>query len=67
MPEKTVCSPVSIKGSKVGSNPPIGLGARSNPSRSSADSVPPQPGHDDARRGSKKPVAGLAKIVGPEE
>jgi hypothetical protein len=50
MPIKEVCSPISshstLRGHTPGSNPPIGPGARSNPSRDrSNDSVPPQPSH----------------------
>jgi hypothetical protein len=59
-----VCSPINRKSNAV----PM-PGAKSNPSRANSDSVPKQPTHDndDARRGSKKPAAGLAKITGPEE
>jgi hypothetical protein len=65
---KDVCSPVSMRGSKVGSGPPMSPGARTNPSRASADSVPKQeaPVEQDARR-SKKPAPASAKIFGPEE
>jgi hypothetical protein len=67
MGEKEVRSSVSVKGSRVGSGPPMSPGSRSNPSRASADSVPKQeaPVEQDARR-SRKPAAGLAKIIGPE-
>jgi hypothetical protein len=40
-----VCSQITRKGSKVGSNQPISPGARSNPSR--GDSVPAQPKHSE--------------------
>ena len=65
---KDVCSPVSMKGSKVGSSPPMSPRSRSNPSRASADSVPKweAPVEQDARR-SKKPAPASAKIFGPEE
>ena len=62
MSEKEVCSPGSIKGTCVGSGPPMSPGATTSPSRSSADSVPKQPAHDDARP-SKQP----APSFGPEE
>jgi hypothetical protein len=64
---KDVCSPVSIKGSRVGSGAPMSPGARTNPSRASADSVPDQPRNEpepkqqtqeDARR-SKRPAPSL--------
>jgi hypothetical protein len=50
MPEKEICSPVTRKGSNVGSGQPLSPGARSNSSRGRADSVPLQPGHSDAKR-----------------
>ena len=63
---KDVCSPVSIKGSRVGSGPPMSPGARTNPRRASADSVTdqqrnaPEPKQQaaDARR-SRKPAPTL--------
>jgi hypothetical protein len=65
---KDVCSPVSIKGSRVGSGAPTSPGARTNPSRASTDSVPgpKQQLEADARR-SKKPAPASAKLFGPEE
>jgi hypothetical protein len=50
MPEREVCSPVTRKGSKVGSvsGTPLSPGARSNPDRQGGpkfDSVPDQPKH----------------------
>jgi len=42
-----VCSPVTRKGSKVGSGQPLSPGARSDPGRGTADSVPPQPAHQE--------------------
>ena len=67
---KDVCSPVSIKGSRVGSGAPMSPGARTNPSRASGDSAPTsepkQQLEADARR-SKKPAPASAKLSGPEE
>lgn len=53
MAEQEVTSPVSRKGSKVGSNQPLSPGAKSNPSRGpvSEDSVPSQPSHGDGEGG----------------
>jgi hypothetical protein len=69
MPEREVCSPVSRKGSKVGSGP-LGLspGARSNPSRASErlDSVPAQPTHARTSLGAEPP-GGTLEVVGPKE
>jgi hypothetical protein len=48
-----VRSPVSIKGSKVGSGQPMGLGARSNPSR--RDSVPEQERHTSTHNEAPEP------------
>jgi hypothetical protein len=48
-------SPVTRKGSKVGSGQPLGPGSRSGPSRGSdpqADSVPPQASHTTSRHSS---------------
>ena len=61
---KDVCSPVSIKGSRVGSGAPMSPGAHTNPSSRRGDSEE-APLEQDARR-SKKPAAGLTKIIGPE-
>ena len=65
---KDVCSPVSIKGNRVGSGASMSPGSRSNPSRASADSVPKQeaPVEQDARC-NKKPAPATAKLFGPEE
>ena len=51
MAECEVQSPVTRKGSKVGSGQPLSPGARSNPSRGpvSQDSVPPQPSSSTSR------------------
>lgn len=57
-------SPISRKGSKPGSNPPLGPGTNTNPSgpgphqptpaRRSSDSVPPQPPHGASRHSETK-------------
>ena len=64
-----VQSPVSRKGSKVGSNPPLGPGSRSNPSRGErpqVDSVPAQSPH--TSRHAEPPLPGAATtVVGPED
>ena len=69
MPEQEVCSPITRKGSKAGSNRPMSPGARSNPSRAEGprfDSVPAQPPH--ASRHSEPPIPSSATtVVGPEE
>ena len=62
--EREVQSPVTRKGSKVGSNQPMSPGARSNPSRGRTNSIPQQPSHG-ASRHSADP--GELKITGPEE
>ena len=66
MAEREICSPVSIKGSKVGSGQPMSPGARSSPSRGpvSQDSVPPQPSSSTSRH-FEEPATTV--IVGPEE
>jgi hypothetical protein len=60
-----VCSPISRRGSAVGSGQPMSPGARSDPgrgdARTAAASELPRP---DARR--KSPAAS-AKVVGPED
>jgi hypothetical protein len=67
MPERDVCSPVSKKGSKVGSGQPKSPGAFSSPSRAGGarfDSVPAQPSH--ARVGlSEEGQPAEVTIVGP--
>jgi hypothetical protein len=64
-------SPVTRKGSKVGSNQPMSPGARSNPSRGSgpqADSVPPQSSHVGTSRHSEPPLpSSTTTVVGPED
>jgi hypothetical protein len=66
MAECEVVSPVTRKGSKVGSGQPLSPGARTNPSRGpvSQDSVPPQPSR--TSRHSEEPSASMT-VVGPEE
>jgi hypothetical protein len=64
-------SPVSRKGSKVGSGQPMSPGARSSPSRGGGpqtDSIPPQPSHGGASRHSEDPLpSATTTVVGPEE
>ena len=71
MPEQEVCSPVSRKGSKVGSGQPLSPGARSNPSRSEGpkfDSIPPQPTHGGTSRHSEPPIpSSTTTVIGPED
>ena len=65
-----VCSPVTRKGSKVGSNQPLGPGARSNPSRGDSqkfDSVPPQPSHVRVSLSSDPEEGAQVTVVGPED
>jgi hypothetical protein len=61
-------SPVTRKGSKVGSNQPLSPGARSNPSRGSGpqtDSVPPQQSH--VSRHAEPPLPSSSPtVIGPE-
>jgi hypothetical protein len=68
MAECEVQSPVTRKGSKVGSGQPLSPGARSNPSRGpvSQDSVPPQSSHGGTPRHSEEPSASMT-VVGPED
>jgi hypothetical protein len=58
-----VCSQISRKGSKAGSNPPKNMNTQTNPSgpgphqptpSRSADSVPPQPPHGASSRHSEE-------------
>jgi hypothetical protein len=64
-------SPVSRKGSKVGSGQPLSPGARSNPSRGTGpqtDSVPPQSTHGGTSRHSEPPLSGsTTTVIGPED
>ena len=69
MPEREVCSPVSRKGSKVGSGQPLSPGARSDPGRVGGpkwDSVPPQPQHR-ASTHSVPPQPSNVGVTGPKE
>ena len=60
MAEREVVSPVTQKGSKVGSNQALSPGARSSLSRGSVsqDSVPPQPSNGTPRH-SEEPSASM--------
>jgi hypothetical protein len=64
MPELEVCSPVTRKGSKVGSGQPMSPGARSMPT-DRRDSVPPQPMHRGATHAEEP--GGTVQVTGPEE
>jgi hypothetical protein len=69
MAEQEVCSPVSRKESRIGSNQPTSPGAKSSPSRGSgpqADNIPPQPSHGGASRHSEEP-SGSMEVIGPED
>ena len=60
-----VVSPISRKGSKVGSGQPLSPGARSDPGREGGpkfDSVPPQPQHRAATH-QETPVPSSTPIV----
>jgi hypothetical protein len=64
-----VMSPVTRKGSKVGSQQPLSPGAKSSPSRSGGpqtDSIPPQSPNGGASRHSEEP-SGSMEVIGPEE
>jgi hypothetical protein len=61
-----VCSPVTRKGSKVGSGQPMSPGARSNPSRGDCgrqDSTPPRQFR--VSRNAEEPAE--LRVTGPEE
>jgi hypothetical protein len=61
------CSPVSRKGSKVGSGQPMSPGAKSNPSRADArrpDSVPAQPSNARVSLGEEGQGAEVT-VIGP--
>ena len=62
-----VCSPVSRKGSKVGSGQPLSPGARSHPNHA-ADSVPTQPKHgaSPVKSHSEGDLPASTKVEGPE-
>jgi len=66
-----ICSPVTRKGSKVGSGQPLSPGARSSPSRAEGprfDSVPPQPSHGRTSIHQEQPIPGSTPVtIGPEE
>jgi hypothetical protein len=65
MPEKEVISPVTRKGSKVGSNQPLSPGARSDPGRVDSVSSQPNQGPPKVSRNSAGPAE--ARITGPED
>ena len=67
MAECEVVSPVTRKGSKVGSGQPLSPGARSSPSRGSvqSDSIPPQPSSSTSRHPEEP--SGSMEVIGPEE
>ena len=68
MAECEVVSPVTRKGSKVGSGQPLSPGARTNPSRGpvSQDSIPPQP--STFRHSAEDPLpSATTTVVGPED
>ena len=70
MPIKDVVSPVSRKGSKVGSDQPLSPGAKSNPSRRDAlrpDSALPQPSSARVSLSSDPEEGAKVTVVGPEE
>ena len=64
-----VCSPVTRKGSKVGSGQPLSPGARSMPG--GGDSVPPQSTHrgGTVSRGAEPepPLRETTRVTGPED
>jgi hypothetical protein len=67
---KIVESPVTRKGSKVGSNQPMSPGARSMPGAGDRrDSVPAQPAPGTVSRGAEPepPLRETTKVVGPED
>ena len=69
MAEREVQSPVSVKGSKVGSGAPLSPGAQSSSSRGSgptADSIPPQSSHGGTSRHSEEP-SGSMEVIAPED
>jgi hypothetical protein len=66
MPEQEIQSPVTRKGSKVGSGQPLSPGARSNPSRGRSDSIPQQPSHGARPSHSNGEQPGEVAITGPK-
>lgn len=69
MAEQEVMSPVTRKGSKVGSNQILSPGAKSSPSRGAGpqiDSVPPQPSSSTSRHSEPEP-SGSMEVIGPSE
>lgn len=69
MAEQEVLSPVTRKGSKVGSGQPMSPGAQSSPSRGSGvtvDSLPPQPSRVSRHQEDPLPAA-TTTVIGPED
>jgi hypothetical protein len=69
MAEREVMSPVTQKGSKVGSNQPLSPGAKSSPSLGGGqrfDSVPPQPSRVSRHQEDPLPAA-TTTVIGPED
>lgn len=69
MAEQEVQSPVSRKGSKVGSGQPLSLGSRSDPGRSGGpkfDSVPPQSARVSRHEEPPLPTSS-ATVIGSED
>jgi hypothetical protein len=65
-----VCSPVSRKGSKVGSGQPMSPGAKSAPGRedaTAAHSVPLQPQHRTATHEEQPIPSSTPVTIGPEK
>jgi hypothetical protein len=71
MAEQEVESPVTRKGSKVGSNQAKSPGAFSKPSRGPGphtDNIPPQPSHGGTSRYSEPPIpSSTTTVIGPED
>jgi hypothetical protein len=64
---KEVVSPVTRRGSKVGSSQPLSPGARSAPGERH-DSIPPQPIHRTSTHQEPQPVPASTPVtVGPED
>ena len=69
MAEREVISPVTRKGSKVGSPQPLSPGARSDPGRVGGprfDSLPSQPAHV-SRHAEPRLPASTATVIGSDE
>jgi hypothetical protein len=66
MAECEPVSPVTRKGSKVGSGQPLSPGARTDPSRGRFDSIPQQPSHGARASHDNGEQPGEVTIVGPK-